>query len=181
MRIEPSKSTAGTGNCLFRPLIGVGVIAISALWGCCTRQQSTSAQASLVSPSIADGNEETRKISPELQSFFVDAKKSYLAKDLRKAADEFLKAYPNFDGYVPTNLWPAILKGPRGAVNQPIYIFASSFPDGGRGMMIEYAGTRSLLGIYVMSTGRKEIQRDARAITEVLKWDEGIYVYLTVL
>ena len=114
-----------------------------------------------------------------LARFFDDVKKSYSAKELRNAADEFFNTNPDCEGFVSTNLWPAMFSRPTELLDRPTYIFASRLQNGTQSIMIEYGGSQWLRGIYIRSSGELEIPRDPRARIERLKWDQGIYVYLT--
>lgn len=164
---------------MLRHLGGVSLVIVCALSACCTRRHSNSPQPSVGIPSQFSRSERTPTTSPALLSFFDDVKESYSASELRETADHFLEAHPDIEGFVPTNLWPATLKAPKGKLNQPTFIFVSRLSNGKQGMMIEFAGSPWMRGIYVLSQSKPELQRDPRGRVEYLKWDEGVYVYFT--
>ena len=124
-----------------------------------------------------DPTERARRLSARLEDFLETVKKSFTAKELRQAADQFFQVHPDFDDFVEGRQWPPIFKLKRGSLPRPTFVQVSKDSDGRQCMMVEFAGSFWLQGIWIGPADAVDLQTHPRARTKHLKWEQGIYVY----
>jgi hypothetical protein len=117
---------------------------------------------------------ERAKDKPLLPSFLEDVKKSYSPTELRAAADQLLRDSPDAETFIPGKLWPPLLRRPKGKLSRPSHVMVLR---PGRTVMIEYAGSFFLLGIYIQQPDAGELAESPNSKTKFLRWEDGIYVY----
>jgi len=172
----------------FLSVVSIGLIAISLVSGCRTRQHSGAVQPIAKVASQSGIAEKSPKVPPMFESFFDSLKRSFTVEELRATADQFFKVHPSFDGAVPRDQWSEIIKLPKEGLDPlPASVTANVISNGVGTITIDYGDKAwNVMAVLIGPADTAETPDPWSGVPPSefyrrVKWGPGIYVFYAVL